>query len=83
MVLDRRDAQTALIDSPGFQEFGLRQIAAADLWRFMPDLREHAQCRFANCSHIHEPGCGVLAALGRGEIAESRYRIYREIFEEL
>ncbi|MCH8857661.1 MAG: GTPase RsgA, partial [Proteobacteria bacterium] len=32
---------TALIDSPGFQEFGLRQIDAAELWRYMPDLREH------------------------------------------
>ena len=50
----------------------------------MPDLRAHASdCRFYNCTHRHEPGCGVLAALERGEIAESRYRIYREIFDEL
>jgi len=50
----------------------------------MPDIGRHAsECRFYNCTHRHEPGCGVLAALGRGEIAESRYRIYREIFEEL
>ncbi|MFN3304502.1 MAG: ribosome small subunit-dependent GTPase A [Roseateles sp.] len=74
---------TALIDSPGFQQFGLGQIAAADLWRFMPDLREHADCRFANCSHIHEPGCGVRAALEQGLISASRYRIYAEILEEL
>jgi ribosome biogenesis GTPase len=74
---------TALIDSPGFQEFGLRQITAADLWRFMPDLREHADCRFANCSHIHEPGCGVRAAVDSGLISASRYRIYGEILEEL
>jgi ribosome biogenesis GTPase len=74
---------TALIDSPGFQEFGLRQIAAADLWRFMPDLRQHADCRFANCSHIHEPGCGVRAAVDSGLISASRYRIYGEILEEL
>lgn len=74
---------TALIDSPGFQQFGLGQIAAADLWRFMPDLREHADCRFANCSHTHEPGCGVRAALDAGRISASRYRIYGEILEEL
>jgi ribosome biogenesis GTPase len=50
----------------------------------MPDLAAHASaCRFYNCTHRQEPGCGVLAALERGEIAESRYRIYREIFEEL
>jgi ribosome biogenesis GTPase / thiamine phosphate phosphatase len=74
---------TALIDSPGFQQFGLGQIAAADLWRFMPDLREHAECRFANCSHVHEPGCGVRAAVEQGLISASRYRIYGEILEEL
>jgi ribosome biogenesis GTPase len=74
---------TALIDSPGFQEFGLRQIEAAELWRYMPDLREHAHCRFHNCSHVHEPGCGVRDAVEQGLINPSRYRIYGEILEEL
>jgi len=75
---------SGLIDSPGFQEFGLRHIAADRLAALMPDIGRHAsECRFYNCTHRHEPGCRVLAALGRGEIAESRYRIYREIFEEL
>jgi ribosome biogenesis GTPase len=76
--------RSALIDSPGFQEFGLRHIAANELAALMPDIGRHAgECRFYNCSHQHEPGCGVLAALERGEIAESRYRIYREILTEL
>ena len=78
------DRRSALIDSPGFQEFGLRQIDAAQLAMLMPDLRRHADaCRFYNCTHLHEPGCGVRAALERGEISESRYRIYAEIFGEL
>jgi len=80
------DAQrtTGLIDSPGFQEFGLRQVTAQDLPNLMPDFREHvAQCRFYNCTHQHEPGCGVRAALERGEISESRHRIYGEILQEL
>ena len=78
------DRRTALIDSPGFQEFGLRQIDAQQLPGLMPDLRKHAtQCRFYNCTHLHEPGCGVRAALERGEISESRYRIYSEILSEL
>jgi len=47
-------------------------------------LRKHASaCRFYNCTHLHEPGCGVRAALERGEISESRYRIYGEILGEL
>jgi ribosome biogenesis GTPase len=74
----------ALIDSPGFQEFGLRHIEAAQLASLMPDLRAHlGQCRFYNCTHRHEPGCGVLAAGQRGEIAAQRYRLYAEIHDEL
>jgi ribosome biogenesis GTPase / thiamine phosphate phosphatase len=82
--IDAAQRRTALIDSPGFQEFGLRQIDAQQLPALMPDLRPHAaRCRFYNCTHLHEPGCGVRAALERGEISESRYRIYGEIFAEL
>lgn len=76
--------RTALIDSPGFQEFGLRQIDAQQLPLLMPDLRAAiTQCRFYNCTHLQEPGCGVLAAVERGEIAPSRHRIYTEIRQEL
>ena len=78
------DRRCGLIDSPGFQEFGLRQIDAAQLAMLMPDLRRHAgDCKFYNCAHLHEPGCGVREALARGEISESRYRIYGEILSEL
>lgn len=78
------ERQTGLIDSPGFQEFGLQQIAPPDLARWMPDLREHmGHCKFHNCSHQHEPGCGVIAAVEAGQIAPSRYRLYGEILAEL
>ena len=74
----------ALIDSPGFQEFGLHHVEARELASLMPDLREPAtRCRFYNCTHLHEPGCGVLAAVQAGTISASRHRIYREIREEL
>ncbi|HET9822459.1 MAG TPA: ribosome small subunit-dependent GTPase A [Burkholderiaceae bacterium] len=76
--------QTALIDSPGFQEFGLRHVEALQLPGLMPDLRAHAGgCRFYNCTHRHEPGCAVIAAVERGEISASRWRIYGEICDEL
>ncbi len=53
---------TALIDSPGFQEFGLNHIQPMQLATLMPDLKAHAQnCKFYNCTHLHEPGCGVIA----------------------
>ena len=74
----------ALIDSPGFQAFGLHHVAAADLARLMPDLAAHTGgCRFANCSHRHEPGCGVRAAAERGDIAASRLRLHAQLYEEL
>jgi ribosome biogenesis GTPase / thiamine phosphate phosphatase len=75
---------TALIDSPGFQEFGLRHIEPLQLPGLMPDLRAFAGgCRFYNCTHRHEPGCAVIAAVERGEISASRWRIHGEICEEL
>jgi ribosome biogenesis GTPase len=74
----------ALIDSPGFQEFGLRQVPAQQLPLLMPDLRAHiGHCRFYNCTHRQEPGCGVVAAVQRGDISPSRWRIYGEICDEL
>lgn len=79
-----KERTTGLMDSPGFQEFGLRHITPQDLPGLMPDLREGAQgCKFYNCTHLHEPGCGVRAALANKEISDSRYRIYGEIFQEL
>lgn len=77
-------ARAAMIDSPGFQEFGLRQLEPAQIAQLMPDLRSQAGgCRFYNCSHRHEPGCAVLAAVERGEISASRNRIYAALYEEL
>jgi ribosome biogenesis GTPase len=76
--------QGALIDSPGFQEFGLKQVKPEALAGLMPDFAAAmGQCRFSNCSHRHEPGCGVRAAAERGEISPNRVRIYEALYEEL
>lgn len=79
-----RDQRTALIDSPGFQAFGLHHLDPTALAGLMPDLREHAgECRFYNCSHRHEPGCSVRQALAEGDISDSRYRLYQQLYDEL
>lgn len=86
--------RTALIDSPGFQEFGLHHIEPAQLASLMPDLREAlGDCRFYNCTHLHEPGCGVRAQVSTDEfgsttagaprIAANRYRLYQDLHAEL
>jgi ribosome biogenesis GTPase len=79
---------TAVIDSPGFQEFGLNHIDPMHLAGLMPDIKAHAgNCKFYNCSHLHEPGCGVLLqtkeAFSPGGITANRYKIYSDLFEEL
>ncbi len=74
----------ALIDSPGFQEFGLHQIAPQDLAGLMPDYAAAlGGCRFHNCSHRHEPGCAVRDAIERGAISPQRQRIYESLYDEL
>ena len=79
---------TALIDSPGFQEFGLHHIDPMQLANYMPDFKAHAQdCKFYNCTHLHEPGCGVISEVKSASVASSisasRYRLYSELFAEL
>ena len=82
------DRTTALIDSPGFQEFGLQHIAPMHLASLMPDLKPWiANCKFYNCTHLHEPGCGLIAALNAGsnppQISATRYKLYSDLFAEL
>lgn len=79
---------TAVIDSPGFQEFGLNHIEPMHLASLMPDIRAHAQdCKFYNCSHLHEPGCGVISTVKSASsphgISANRYKIYSDLFAEL
>lgn len=79
---------TALIDSPGFQEFGLHHIDPMQLANYMPDIKAHAQhCKFYNCTHLHEPGCGVISKMKSASspygISVARYRLYSDLFAEL
>lgn len=82
------ERRTALIDSPGFQEFGLHHLQATALATCMPDFRPHlGQCRFYNCTHLHEPGCAVREAVGNPKvehpISAERHHIYASLFAEL
>lgn len=73
----------AIIDSPGFQGFGLQHLSREDIERGFPEFAEHAgQCRYYNCTHLHEPGCAVLAALAQGIIDVERHALYQRIVEE-
>jgi len=78
-----RLADGFLIDSPGVAEFGLGAITADELVGGFREFEEPAKhCRFNDCTHVHEPDCGVHAAVREGRIAESRYDSYRRILQE-
>ncbi|MFW6154335.1 MAG: ribosome small subunit-dependent GTPase A [Planctomycetota bacterium] len=73
----------AVVDTPGIRELGL-EIDAADLPWYFPEIVALApQCKFRNCSHTHEPGCAVLAAVETGEMPERRYLSYIRILESI
>ena len=74
---DMDDWEGAVVDTPGFQEFGLAHLSLNDILRAMPDIAKHVEdCRFFNCRHLQEPGCAVKAALERGDIDPERYAFY-------
>lgn len=73
-----------VVDTPGIREFAIAGLLPAELLRFYPEIAEvAAQCRFDNCTHTHEPGCAVKAALRQGRLSITRYHNYRRILETL
>lgn len=76
------DGGGELIDSPGFQGFGLLHLSREEIEQGFPEFSPHIpECRFYNCTHQHEPNCGVLAALERGEINAARHALYLRLIE--
>ncbi|PXW26607.1 ribosome small subunit-dependent GTPase A [Paraburkholderia caballeronis] len=74
----------SLIDSPGFQEFGLYHLTEGTLERAFPEFRPLlAHCRFYNCHHLHEPGCAILEAVEDGRIARERHALYAQLVHEI
>ncbi|WP_031273936.1 MULTISPECIES: ribosome small subunit-dependent GTPase A [Pelistega] len=72
-----------LIDSPGFQSFGLKHLQLNEVIAGFPEFTPYLdQCRFYNCQHLHEPGCGVLKALAEHKIAAERHALYERILLE-
>ncbi|MBR4714885.1 MAG: ribosome small subunit-dependent GTPase A, partial [Bacteroidales bacterium] len=73
-----------LIDTPGIKEFGMVDFSAGELSHFFPEMRSRLQdCRFATCTHRHEPGCAVKEAVENGEISSERYQNYLNIIESI
>lgn len=72
-----------IIDTPGIKGFGLLDIQKEELCHYFPEMISRITgCRFYNCTHTHEPGCSVIEAVKRGEVAFSRYESYLKILDE-
>lgn len=79
-ALYRLDGNTAIIDSPGLQAFGLAHLSFGEIEHGFPEFRQTlGQCRFHDCHHISEPGCAVKALAESGAIDPRRYRHFLAI----
>ena len=79
----RLDSGGFVIDTPGLRGFGLVDLEKEEISKYFPEmLREMDNCRFVPCTHTHEPGCAVKAAVDAGRISPERYNSYLGMLEE-
>ncbi len=71
-----------VIDTPGIKELGLFELSNQDISFYFPEIRSLVgECKFQNCTHIHEPACRVLELVENGDIAKERYFSYLSMIE--
>ena len=72
-----------VIDTPGLRGFGLVDLEKEEIYKYFPEmLRASEGCRFTPCTHTHEPGCAVKAAMESGDVSPERYYSYLGMLEE-
>ena len=72
-----------IVDTPGVKGFGTFDMEVEEISHYFVEFFELSKdCRYGNCTHTHEPGCAVLEALERGEIAPSRYQSYLSMLDD-
>ncbi len=78
------DKESYIMDTPGFSSLYVGEMEKEELkYCFREFTPFEGRCRFQGCSHIHEPGCLVKAAVEEGQIHKNRYRDYVEMYQEL
>ena len=72
-----------IIDTPGIKGYGIIGLDKNELALYFPEMAEKLpECKFYNCAHINEPKCAVKDAVQAGDIPESRYKSYLNIYSE-
>ena len=75
--------ESYIVDTPGVKGFGTYDMEIEEIADYFIEIFECSKgCRFGNCTHLHEPGCAVIEAVERGDIALSRYSSYLSMIEE-
>jgi ribosome biogenesis GTPase len=73
-----------VVDTPGIREFGLNALRQEDLIQYYPEIAAvQGRCRFGDCTHTHEPGCAVKAAVRQGNVSQTRFKSYTSIYVTL
>jgi len=85
VLLPLADGRTWIADTPGMRRLALRGIDPGTLIAYFPEMTGlESSCAFGiSCTHTHEGGCAVLAALENGSIHPDRFESYVRIREEL
>ena len=79
----RLDRDTAIIDTPGFQSFGLFHLTEDQIGEAMREFRPFlGTCKFNDCAHLNEPGCAVIEAAKKGKISAPRLSFYQVLIEQ-
>jgi len=79
----RLDKDTAIIDTPGFQSFGLFHLTEDQIGEAMREFRPYlGSCKFNDCSHLSEPGCAIIAAAKKKDISAERLSFYQVLIEQ-
>ncbi|MBL8512253.1 MAG: ribosome small subunit-dependent GTPase A [Betaproteobacteria bacterium] len=77
------EKNTAIIDTPGLQSFGLFHLSDNDIAECMPEFRPYiGHCRFYNCLHLGEPGCAIVSAAEQRKIDPTRLVFYQVLIEQ-
>lgn len=72
-----------IIDTPGIKGFGTFDMEKTEIGHYFKEIfKFSASCKFANCTHVHEPGCAVLSAVENHWISTSRYQSYLSILKD-
>jgi len=72
-----------IIDTPGIKGFGTIDMEEAEISHYFKEIfKVSTDCRFANCTHVHEPGCAVQEAVNKHFISTSRYQSYLSVLKD-